>query len=63
MSSIDPSSIDPESAAEFDAIKLMLHIAQDNGLLAEVVWSFGNERRSGVEVREAARCAMEEWDI
>lgn len=41
----------------------MLTAAEEYGLIAEVVWSFGNDRAGGSSVAEACEFALSEWDL
>jgi hypothetical protein len=41
----------------------MLVAAEEHGLVAEVVWSFGNDRAGGSSVKEAVAFALSEWDL
>jgi hypothetical protein len=48
---------------EFETISAMLEAAEREGLLVEVVWTFGNLRNSGDNVEDASKSALYEWDI
>lgn len=37
--------------------------ATDNGMVFEVIKTFGEFRASGNSVEEAARCTIREWDL
>ncbi len=52
-----------ESADEIEAVGIMIEKAEKQGLLAEVVWSFGQEMRNEKDMVQAAANALYDWDI
>lgn len=49
--------------AELSVIADMIEAASSEGMLVEVVWSFGEEMKSGKSLGVAASNALYEWDI
>jgi len=48
---------------DFEAITSMLHNAEVEGLLVEVVWSFHQAASAGDNIPQATGFALSEWDI
>lgn len=55
--------LDIEANREFLSVLEMLKEARKYHLEVEVVYSFGNERASGVPIEQACANALYEWDI
>lgn len=52
-----------EDVDEIDCVGEMVDIAQDNDMLAEVVWSFGQYMNLHGSVYEAVKEALEDWKL
>lgn len=51
------------AADDLKSVAAMIEHAEREGLLAEVVWSFGIKRKGGDDTPTAASAALTEWDI
>lgn len=63
VSAAEPLPIDREEIDELEAVDRMVKRAEEQGMLVEVISTFGSERASGATVQEAAFSALYEWDI
>lgn len=54
---------DETGAEEMQAIADMVERSDMEGLLVEVVWSFGRAQASGDSIKESCFFALNEWDI
>lgn len=63
VSTSEPLPIDREEIDDLQAVDRMVKRAAEEGMLVEVVTTFGGERAFGATVQEAAFSALYEWDI
>jgi len=54
---------DQETLNDMGAIAGMVKHATEEGLLIEVIWSFGQAQRANQPIPESASYALSEWDI
>lgn len=55
--------MDDDLFAEYKSINKMIDKAQEQGLLVEVIYSFGISMKEGEDVHDACVQALYEWDI
>jgi hypothetical protein len=58
-----PDSGENKSVLELEQIGMMLAVAKEHNLEAEVVWSFSHAIRSGDDIPSAMWYALCEWDL
>lgn len=58
----DEETMEAEQNA-FEALCAAIRLAWKNGMTAEFVHSFGNERANGESTLDAVRHACREWDL
>ena len=56
------NDFDQQTANEMNAISAMIKFANAQGLLCEVIYTFGQYRYNGDDVFKSTRDALNEWD-